>query len=182
MASRWVSKALSWRRTLQAIRASLLAKATASLFLCNRSDAVFSHAPKLVSGPAVRAHQEHLRRLDQQRAQVLAAPLGDAAEDRPAAGAVLSGHKAEPGAKIAPALKSLSRADRGDKTGRNQRPDARHAHQPQARGLDAADFFDVAGDSLDALVQPAPVSIKTEDQLSRSWRNLVLPVLQYREE
>jgi hypothetical protein len=35
---------VSWRRTLQAMRASLLAKATASLFLCNRSDAVLSHA------------------------------------------------------------------------------------------------------------------------------------------
>ena len=29
------------------MRASLLANATASLFLCNRSDAVWSHAPKL---------------------------------------------------------------------------------------------------------------------------------------
>ena len=38
--SRWVSKALSLRSTLQAVRASLLASATASLFLCNRRDAV----------------------------------------------------------------------------------------------------------------------------------------------
>ena len=39
-ASRWVSKALSLRNTLQAMRASLLASATASLFLCKRCDAV----------------------------------------------------------------------------------------------------------------------------------------------
>ena len=46
-ASIWVSKALSCRRTLQAMRASLLANATASLFLWSRSAAVLSHAPKL---------------------------------------------------------------------------------------------------------------------------------------
>src|SRR5438874_9570919 len=32
------------------MRASLLAKATASLFLCNRSDAALSHTPKLYRG------------------------------------------------------------------------------------------------------------------------------------
>src|ERR1043166_7813158 len=34
-----------------------------------------------IPGPIMRAHQENLRRLDQQRAQVLAAPLGDATQD-----------------------------------------------------------------------------------------------------
>src|SRR3954470_8204882 len=60
------------------MRASLLAKAPASLFLCNRSDAVLEPRAEAISGPIVRAHQEHLRRLDHQRAQVLAAALGDA--------------------------------------------------------------------------------------------------------
>src|SRR5437764_11891006 len=142
--SRWVSKALSWRRTLQAMRASLLIKATASLFLCNRSDAVLSHAPKLYRGPIARTHQEHLRRLDHQRAKVLAAAFGDAPEDRTAASAVLSRHQAEPGTEIAPALKSLAAADHGSKTGRDHWPDARHGHQPLAFGLDAAEFFDLA--------------------------------------
>ena len=90
-------------------------------------------------GPVVRAHQEDLRRLDQQRAQVLAASLGDAAQDRSPAGAVLSRHEAEPGAKVAPAVKSLAGADRGDKAGRDQRPDAGNAHQPLTLGLDLAE-------------------------------------------
>src|SRR6516165_3378962 len=40
-------EAWSPRCTLEAMRASLLANATASLFLCNRSDAELSHGPKL---------------------------------------------------------------------------------------------------------------------------------------
>src|SRR5947207_10222600 len=132
------------------MRASLLIKATASLFLCNRSDAVLSHAPKLYRGPIARAHQEHLRRLDQQRAKVLAAALGDTPEDRTAAGAVLSRRRAEPGTEIAPALKSLAAADRGDKTGRDHWPDARHGHQPLAFSLHAAEFVDLAGYGVSA--------------------------------
>ena len=50
----------------------------------------FEPCTEAIPGPVVRAHQEHLGRLDQQHAQVPAAPLGDAAEDRPAAGAVLA--------------------------------------------------------------------------------------------
>ena len=130
-----------------------------------------------ISGPIVRAHQEDLRRLDQQRAQVFAAPLGDATEDRPPARTMLSRHKAEPGSKVAPAFESLAGADCGHDAGRDQRSDTRHAHQPPACGLDLAEFFDLAGDSLNALVEPAPVFVQTEDQAGRSWRYLVLSVL-----
>src|SRR5947207_15222634 len=105
---------------------------------------------KAISGPIVRAHQEHLRRLDHQRAQVLAAALGDAPEDRTAAGAVLSRHQAEPGTEIAPALKSLSAANRGDKTGRDHWPDAMYGHQPLAFSLHAAEFVDLAGYGVSA--------------------------------
>src|SRR6185295_19413707 len=90
-------------------------------------------------------------------------------------------HKAEPGPEVASAFECLAGADRSDKTGRDHRPDTRHAHQPLALGLDAAEFFDLAGDGLDALVQMAPVFVKTEDQLGHSRRYLVLAVLQYRE-
>src|SRR5580704_7364537 len=105
-------------------------------------------------GASCAGAQEHLRRLDQQRAQVFAAPLGDTAKDRAPAGAVLSRHEAEPSAKVAPTVKGLAGADRGDKAGRDQWSDTRHGHQPLARGLDAAEFFNLAGDRLDALVQP----------------------------
>ena len=135
-----------------------------------------------IPGPIMRAHQENLRRLDQQRAQVLAAPLGDATQDGSPARAVLSRHEAEPGAKVAPPFKSLAGVDCSYNAGRDQRPDTRHTHQPPAHGLAMAEFFDLACDSLDALVQMAPVIVKAEDQPGRSRRYLVLSVLQYREE
>ena len=142
----------------------------------------FEPCAEAISGPIVRAHQQDLRRLDQQRAQILAAPLGDTAEDRPPAGAVLSRHEPEPGGKIAPALKRLSPADRGDDTGGDDRPDPGHTHQPPALGLDLAKLFDRTGDGLDAFVQPAPIFIKTEDQTGRSRRDLAPSVLQYCEQ
>src|SRR5215207_1553357 len=161
--SRWVSNALSWRRTLQAMRASLLARATASLFLCNRSDAVLSHAPKLNRDQVVRPHQQDLRGLDQQGAQIFAAAFGNAAEDRPPAGAVLTRHEAEPGGKIATAFKRLAAADRRNHGSRGQRPDSGNTPQALAFGLGPAELFNLAGDGLDALIEAAPVSIEAED-------------------
>src|SRR5262245_40973454 len=122
--------------------------------------------------------QDDLGRLDQQRAEILAAALGDATKDGPAAGAVLSRHQAEPGRKIAPALKGLSHADRGDDAGGDDRSDPRYAHQALAFGLDLAEFFDRTGDGLDALVQPAPVFIETNDAAGHSRRYLVPSVLE----
>jgi hypothetical protein len=84
--------------------------------------------------------------------------------------------------KIATAFKSLARADRSHNTGRDQRPHPRNTHQAPAHGLAVAELFDLADDSLNALVQMAPVLVKTEDQAGHSWRDLVLPVLQYCEE
>jgi hypothetical protein len=95
---------------------------------------------------------------------------------------VLSRHEAEPGTKIATAFKSLAGADGGYNAGRDHRPDTRHAHQPLARGLGVTELFDLAGGGLNALVQMAPVLVKTEDQAGHSWRYLVLSVLQYCEE
>ena len=63
-----------------------------------------------LSGPVVRAHQENLCCLDQQRAQILAAALGNAAKDRPAARTVLSRHEPQPAGKIATTLESLTAA------------------------------------------------------------------------
>ena len=70
-----------------------------------------------ISGPVVRAHQQNLRCLDQQRAQIFAASLGNAAKDRSTAGTVLSRHEPQPGGKIATALESLTAADRCHRRG-----------------------------------------------------------------
>jgi len=128
----------------------------------------FEPCAEAIAGPIVRAHQQDLRRLDQQRAQILAAPLGDAAEDRPPAGAVLSRHEPEPGGKIAPALKSLSPADRGHDTGGDYRSDPGHTHQPPALGFDLAELFDRTGDGLDALIDAESDDVKTSLPMSAS--------------
>ena len=163
------------------MRASLLARAMASLFLCNRSDAVLSHAPKLNRGQLCGRIRRTFAAWINSVRRYLLPRLEMRPEDRTPAGAVLSRHQAEPGAEVAPAVKSLASADGGDKAGRDQRPDARHAHQPLTFGLGLAEFFDLAGDGLDALVQMAPVFVKTKDQLGHARRYLVLAVLQYRE-
>ena len=58
-------------------------------------------------------HQNDIGRLDEERAQVPAAALGDASEDRLATGAVLPGHKAEPSAEVTAALEARGLAFRG---------------------------------------------------------------------
>src|SRR4029077_2779877 len=134
------------------MRASLLARATASLFLCNRSDAAVSHAPKLYRGQLCgRIRRTFAAWISSVRKYLLPRLEMRPRTERPP---VLYCRGTRPSqAPIAPALKSLAGADRGDKAGRDHRPDARHAHQPLAFGLDAAEFFDLAGDGLDALVQ-----------------------------
>jgi hypothetical protein len=71
----WVSNALPVLSTLQAMRASLLASAVASLLRCIRGAALVSHWPKL-NFPILRSHQEHLGSLNEERSQVAAAALG----------------------------------------------------------------------------------------------------------
>ena len=90
-----------------------------------------------------------------------------------AAGAVLPRHEAEPGAEIAPALESLARADRGHHGSGDHRPDAGHAHQPLAVGLAVADLLDLAGERLDALVEPEPVLVEADNQIAHARRHLV---------
>jgi hypothetical protein len=50
--------------------------------------------------------------------------------------------------------------------------------QPPALGLGLAEFFNVTGDGLDALVEAAPVVVESADQLDGSRRDLVPSVLQ----
>src|SRR6185503_438113 len=143
---------------------------------------VLEPCPEAISRPILWAHQEDFRGLDEERPQVFAAVFRDAAQNRPSTRAVLSGNKAEPGTKVAPAFESLTRADRGHQSGRDQRPDTGHAHQPPAVSLAAAESFDHSSDRLDTLVQPEPVFMKADNQIDHAARYLVFPILQYLEE
>ena len=73
------------------MRASLLANATASLFLCNRSDAELSHGPKLYRAQLCgRISRTFAAWISSVRRYLLP---GNAAEDRPAARTVLLRHE-----------------------------------------------------------------------------------------
>ena len=145
------------------------------------SDAVLSHAPKLYRGQLRgRIRSTFAAWIISARRYLLPRLEMRPRTERPSV-LLLSRHQAEPGTEIAPALKSLAAADRGDKTGRDHWPDARHGHQPLAFSLDAAEFFDLTSDGVNALVQVTPIFVKIEDQPGHARRYLVLAVLQYRE-
>jgi len=108
-------EAWSPRCTLEAMRASLLANATASLFLCNRSDAELSHGPKLYRAQlcgrirrTFAAWISSVRRYLPPRLEIWPSI------DQPPV-LCLSRHEAEPGGDVAPAVKGLAGADRSDK-------------------------------------------------------------------
>lgn len=103
----------SLRRMLHAIRASLLR--------CGRHQNPCSEAEAL---PIVRTHQDDVCGLDEQGSEILASPLGDAAQDGSTACAVLTWHETKPRAKIAPELKCLTCTNGSDPGGRNQRANA----------------------------------------------------------
>src|SRR4029077_19919535 len=118
------SKFQPWARTLQAIRASLLASAIASTLRCSGFD------PRLepVALPALRPDQNNPGRLHEQNAQVAIATLRYPAQDGAVSGRCLLGNKAEPGAKVAPLREHFTAADRSHHRAGDDRADAGHCH------------------------------------------------------
>ena len=114
----------------QAIRAILLASATAATFVGRRSinrashgrfRAVLSRVPDDSHGAG-----------DQQPSQVAIALFGDTAEPILAAGRMLLGHQSDPGGEIAPGAERLPIADLGNQGGGHNRADAGDLLQPPA--------------------------------------------------
>jgi hypothetical protein len=103
--------------------------------------------------PIVRAHQDDVCGLDEQGSKILAASLGDAAQDGPATCAVLAWHKTKPCPEIAPALECLPCSDGSDHGRRDQRTDTGNAHEALAVGFLLADLLDLAGDRVDPLIE-----------------------------
>src|SRR5205085_744244 len=116
--------------------------------------------------PCLRAHEDDVGRLDEERAQILAAALRYAPQDRLPAGAVLPGHETQPRAEVTAALEGLTPTYRRDYCGRNDRSDARDAHQTLAVRLAVSDLLDLAGERLDAFVEPQPVLVETDDEIA----------------
>ena len=92
--------------------------------------------------------------------QILAASLGDAAQDRIGHLCCTDVDKTKPCTEVTPALECLAGTDGGDHGGRDQRTDAGNAHEATAVGLLLTDLLDLAGDGLDPLIEPYPVFVE----------------------
>src|SRR5262249_24265214 len=108
--------------------------------------------------------QDDPRRWHEQGAQVAIAALRYAAEDRAIAGRYLLRHQPEPGTEVAALRKRIAGADPSYHRARDDRPNARHRHQPFARLIFTRQLFDLARDRLDARIEPAPVACQVLDE------------------
>ena len=66
--------------------------------------------------------------------------------------------QSRPGAEVAAFREHVSSADRGHHCARDDRANAGHRHQSLAGLISTGQRFDFAGQPLDTLIQPAPVS------------------------
>lgn len=93
-----------------------------------------------------------------------------------------AGYETEPGSEITTTFESLTGSDRCHQAGRDNWPDPRNTHQSRAIGFAAAQFFDLVGDRLDALIQMSPVLIETSDRRDHLRRELFRSMFQYLEQ
>ena len=104
-----------------------------------RSDAVLSHAPKLNRGQLCgRIRRTFAAWINSVRRYLLPRLEMRPRIERPPV-LYCRGTRPSQAAEVAPAIKGLAGADRGDKAGRDQRPDAGNAHQPLTFGLGPAE-------------------------------------------
>src|SRR5205807_6585491 len=108
--------------------------------------------------------QDDPRRLHEQGTQIAIAALRYAAEDRAVAGRYLLRHQPEPGAEVAAFGERIAGADRSHHRARDDRPDARHRHQPLARLILTGERFNLVGYVPDAFIEPSPVTCQALDE------------------
>ncbi len=72
--------------------------------------------------------------------------------------------------QIAAFGKRISSTDRGNHRAGDDRPDAGNAHQPFATGIPARDGFNLAGQAIDPLIEPAPVAGQALNHPHHAWR------------
>jgi hypothetical protein len=113
--------------TAQAIRASLLASATAALS-CPRSRSTSrAHVRKPIERQGPRAFgvpQDRSRAVNQEHAQIGVAPLADGAQMPAGARRVFARREAQVAGEVPRRGKALHIADGGDECGRRQQPDS----------------------------------------------------------
>jgi tetratricopeptide (TPR) repeat protein len=111
-----------------------------------------------VALPDLRLDQHNPRRLHEQNPQVTIATSGYLAEDGTVTGRDLFGNEPQPGGKVATLGEYIPGADRSHHRAGDDRPNIGHARQPLATGILARDRFDLVRQTLDPLVEPAPVA------------------------
>ena len=100
------------------------------------------------------------------RVQVTAAALRYPAEDRLAAGAVLSGNEPKPRTEVSSSRENFTCDDGSDRRGRDQWTEAGGRHKPPAISLLLADLFDLLSNFLDPPIEPQPIFV----QPTINWR------------
>ena len=119
----------------QAIRAILLARATAAIFADRRSissPARVARVPELLGAPDHREGAD-----DEQLSQIAVAGLADASQLLLAAARVLLGHQPDPGTEVAAGAEDLRIGDARDQGSRDQRANAGDASRLRLRLLAA---------------------------------------------
>src|SRR5579863_2555486 len=103
-------------------------------------------------------HKHDPCRLHEQNPQVAIATPGYLAEDGAVPSRDLFGNEPQPGGKVATLGENISCANRSHHRAGDDRADAGYAHQPLATGILARDGFDFVRQTLDPLVEPAPIA------------------------
>src|SRR5262249_42581289 len=91
-------------------------------------------------------------------AQVLIPAFGNLAEDGAIAGGDLLGHEAEPGAEVTALGEGVTGSDGGNRGAGDDGADAGHRHQALASRVLLSKQLDLEGNTVDALIQAAPVA------------------------
>src|SRR6516162_10015003 len=130
----------------------------------------FDPTLKPMTFPALWLDQHHPGSLHEQNAQIAIAALGYLAEDDAVSSRELFGHQTQPGGEVATFRERLASTDRGYHSAGDERPDARHTHQPLAADVLACQGCDLTGYALDPLIEPAPVLGQSRDDAHHARR------------
>src|SRR4029450_12575784 len=126
-----------------------------------------------VALPALWPDQDDPGSLDEQHAQVAIAALGYLAKDRAVPRRDLPRDQPQPSGEVAALLERIPGADRSHHRTRDNRPDARHTHQPLATAILACECIDLARQALDPLIQATPVASQILYQVDHARRQHV---------
>src|SRR6516165_5681743 len=111
-----------------------------------------------VALPALGLDQHNPCGLHEQDTQVATAAFRYLAEDGAVAGRDLLGDEPQPGGEVAAFRERIAGADCGHHRAGDDWPNPRHAHQAFTADIPTCKSLDLARQTLDALIEPAPVA------------------------